>query len=98
MCVGVVVRFCKLIRRDDILVAYSNKTVYGIAEVKGGPFHIDVKGSNALYANRRKVNWLVLLNQPVSGSLVHFFSMPRDTIHEITHSDVIDWVWSRIQQ
>lgn len=91
------VRFCKLMRKHDLLVAYSKKTVYGIAEVRGSPVHTNVKDRNALYANRRRVDWLTLPNEPVSGRLVYLFSMPRDTIHEITDREAIKWVWSRIE-
>jgi HKD family nuclease len=90
-------RFCKLMRKHDLLVAYSKKTVYGIAEVRGSPFHRNVTDKNALYANRRRVDWLTLLNVRVSGRLVYLFSMPRDTIHEITDREAIKWVWSRIK-
>jgi HKD family nuclease len=91
------VRFCKLIREHDLLVAYSKKTVYGIAEVRGPPFHTNVKDRNVLYANRRRADWLTLPNEAVSGRLVYLFSMPRDTIHEITDREVIKWIWSRIE-
>ena len=90
-------RFCKLMKEHDLVVAYSKKTVYGIAEVRGSPFHSNVTDGNALYANRRRVDWLTLLNERVSGRLVYLFSMPRDTIHEITNGEAIEWVWSRIK-
>jgi hypothetical protein len=90
-------RFCKLMRKHDLIVAYSKKTVYGIAEVAGSPFHTKVTDSNALYANRRRVDWLTLPNKRVSDRLVYLFSMPRDTIHEITDGEAITWVSSMIK-
>ena len=91
-------RFCKLMKEHDLVVAYSKKTVYGIAEVSGSQFHTHVRSKNMLYANRRRVNWLVFPNESVSRRLVYLFSMPRDTIHEITDEDTIRWIWSRIER
>jgi len=48
-------RFCREMRPEDIVVAYSKKTIFGIGRVKGPYYYQTSKRS---YAHRREVKWV----------------------------------------
>jgi len=91
--------FCKEIKKGDIVVAYSNRRIYGIAQVADDEsYHVELEDlENETYANRRRVRWLALPRKIPDERSMRVLAT-NDTVHRITESETIKMIKEEIKK
>lgn len=93
--------FYKKMKKGDVVVAYSNRSIFGIAQImKRDVWYTPIKDwKRELYPNRREVKWL-WREGPIHPpkKYMNVLSRPNDTIHPIEDKDAIAFVSSLLKK
>jgi HKD family nuclease len=87
--------FGKLVKKKDIVVVYSERTIFGIAQIEGGLMYRP--NINPRFPNLRAVNWLALLGIKAPKTIMSTIAT-NDTIHHIDDTEVISYLKSVLRK
>lgn len=83
--------FCRLVREGDIVVAYSRRHIFGIAEVKS-PYYFDERdASEGHFAHKRDVDWKVFPKLVPPKGIMSVLAT-NDTVHPLTNLILIRYI------
>jgi HKD family nuclease len=84
--------FGKIIRTHDLIVAYSNRTVFGIAEVTGDYYF---QNDSQEYRHARPVRWLTLDRNNPPTSVMHKIAT-NNTVSLIHRQEVVAYLKQKV--
>jgi HKD family nuclease len=85
--------FGRTVRKGHFIVAYSNKTVFGIGRISG-PYHFDSK-LDPDFPHTRRVKWISLSKYQPSSGVVRQIAT-NDTIHLVKENAIIESIRSQM--
>lgn len=83
--------FCRLVKEGDIVVAYSKRRIFGIAEVEGRYYFDEEDAFRDHFAHKRNVRWK-LLPKIVPPKHIMSTLATNDTVHPLTNLILIRYV------
>jgi len=83
--------FCRAIREGDIIVAYSKRHIFGIAEVIGSYYFDEREGFEDHFAHKRNVKWKAL-PRLVPPKHIMLVLATNDTVHLLTDMILLRYI------
>ena len=84
--------FCREIKVEDIVVAYSRKHIYAIGNITSEYYHrTGTSDEERLYPHKRKAHWVTIPEKSLKINLAHLWGT-NDTVHPIKDQVTIDYI------
>ncbi len=87
--------FAKCVKKGDMVVAYSNRTIFGIAQIEGGYRYRPQE--DEWYPNLRSVQWHAILGIRPPKRIITAIAT-NDTIHPIEQKAAVSYLRSLLQK
>lgn len=88
--------FCRQIQVGDVVIAYSNRHIYGIGKIASKYYYkMGASDEERWYPHRRDVHWIKIPEKMLRAHLVDLWAT-NDTVHAIKDQITIDYIEEEI--